>query len=213
MTKFIPNRSISIVKILGIALLSFIFCATAEATPTVRFTSGTTTVVLSDDFLSGLTLLGATVKPVAPATLDTSTKTATFPATAGILDLEDAKGELTHQGGLRFFTSDTRIHLLNFIIDTSGSSPVLTGEVVINSKYNGRVPLFDLKLPATVSLPLDLSGDTLEINNVAMTLSATAASTLNTLLRTNQLTQNFPVGTAKVSVKGRKLAVPGAPAT
>jgi hypothetical protein len=210
MAKHISGYRIFTIKFLCIAFFTLIFNLVAQAAPIARFTAGTTTIVLSDDFLSGLTLLGVTVKPVVPATFDPATKTARFPVTGGIADLANAQGELVHQGGLRFFTANTHVHLLNFIIDTSGSSPVLTGEVVINSKYIGRTVLFNLTLPAGVTLPVDLATDgTLEIADVALTLSPGAASTLNTALNTNLIKDNFPVGTAKVSLKGRKLAVSG----
>jgi hypothetical protein len=67
---------------------------------------------------------------------------------------------------------------MNFIIDTSGTTPLVTGDIVANNVFAARAPLFNAQLP-TLELPLDPTRRSLRIRSVALTLTAQAASALN----------------------------------
>jgi len=91
--------------------------------------------------------------------------------------------------------------LQSFIIDTT-AKPVITGLVVVNGKLLGRVPLFDLTLPAGFSLPLHLKENRLVLKGVGVTLDAQAAGALDAVFHVNAFTAGFPIGTAQVVAFG-----------
>ena len=102
------------------ASLLIVLCAAgpAAADPTARVAGGRTTVKLSDEFVCALGALGVAAAPIGPATLKRGF--AAFPIPGGALDLETARGDIFHTGGLSLSAGDTRVQLLNFVIDTQG---------------------------------------------------------------------------------------------
>jgi len=106
-----------------------------------------------------------------------------------------------HSGGLTLKAGDTKVALQSFIIDTT-TKPVITGLVVVNGKLLGRVPLFDLTLPAGFSLPLHLKENRLVLKGVGVTLDAQAAGALDAVFHVNAFTAGFPIGTAQVVAFG-----------
>jgi hypothetical protein len=99
---------------------------------------------------------------------------------------------LTLKGG------NTQVRLGSFIIDTT-ARPVITGLVIVNNKLAGRLPLFDLTLPAGFSLPLRLDEHRLILKGVGLTLDAQAAGALNAVFQVNAFAAGLPIGTAKVT--------------
>lgn len=165
--------------------------------------TGRTAVTLSSGFLAAASALGVTVTPVLPSSILTGV--VSFPITGGTLDLGTARGEIDHSGGLELRAGSTRVQLLNFVIDTT-ATPRLTGMVVANGSVVGRVHLFDLTLPAGITLPLMPDNELLTIPNTAVKLSETAATALNALFNVTAFTPGFEIGTARVSAfTGRRL--------
>jgi len=165
--------------------------------------TGRTAVTLSSGFLAAATTLGVSVTGVLPGQLVSGV--ASFPVTAGTLDLATAKGEIDHSGGLELRAGTTRVQLLNFVIDTTASAR-LTGIVVANGTLVGRVHLFDLTLPSGITLPLVPDNELLTIPNTMVKLSETAATALNALFNVTAFTPGFDVGTARVSAfTGRRV--------
>lgn len=158
--------------------------------------SGQTAVTLSASFLSAASSLGVSLAPVLPG--QQFGDLVSFPIIAGILDLATARGEIGHGGGLELRAGSTRVQLLNFAIDTSGA-PRLSGTVVANGTFIGRVHLFDLTLPSGITLPLQPQNELLTIPNTVVRLSETAATALNGLFNVTAFTPGFEVGTARVS--------------
>jgi len=168
----------------------------ALANPSVNLGSGQTRVFLSNDFLGALGALNLSAGSIGNGTL--SSGTATFPIVGGVLDLQNAKGEINHSGGLFLATRTTRVELSSFNIDTTGATPVLTGLVTANGDLVGRVPLFRLELPA-LTLPLQPQAfGTVFVPNVKVTLSPEAALALNSLFGVTAFTSGFNIGTAQV---------------
>ena len=160
---------------------------------------GRTSVTLSSGFVSALHTLGLTPGVVRPSDLEDG-KVA-FPVTGGVIDLQTARGEISHSGGLTLTAGSTEVRLQSFTIDTTGSSPVLTGLVIVDNKLVGRVPLFNLQLPAGLSLPLKPSTEgVLHLKGVGVTLTSTAAAALNGVFKTNAFAAGFEIGTANVYV-------------
>ena len=161
--------------------------------------TGRTSVKLSSTFTSALTDLNVSVGRVFPTEVENGS--VGFPVTGGAIDLDTASGNILHSGGLTLKAGDVKVALQSFIIDTT-AKPVITGLVVVNGKLVGRLPLFDLTLPAGFSLPLHLKENRLVLKGVGVTLDATAAGALNGVFNVNAFTPGFPIGTAQVVAYG-----------
>ena len=77
---------------------------------------------------------------------------------------------------------------------------MLTGIVTANGSIVGRIPLFNLALPAGISLPLVLppGPEILLIEGNRMTLTQEAATALNGVFATTAFPAGFDVGIASV---------------
>lgn len=162
-------------------------------TPSALF--GSTQVALSAELVGALGSLGVTPGAIFPTTIIAGT--ASFPIVSGAIELNTAKGEINHSGGLTLTAGTTRVRLTSFLIDTTGTAPVLTGLVAANDSVVGRVPLFNLA-PTGLTLPLKPGGGTL--NEVKLTLTQTAATALNAIFSVSAFTAGFPIGSAQVNV-------------
>jgi hypothetical protein len=173
--------------------------ATATAAPTADFRIGATSVHPDAGFLAAADSLGVSVTPI-------NGKRLVFPIIAGSIDLATAGGEILHSNGIELQAGSTVVELRNFIIDTTGAAPVLTGLVVVNESTVGRVPLFDLGLPAGLTLPLKPHPrfKTLKLEGVALTLTDDAATALNGIFSVSAFTEGLPIGTADVRAYGLK---------
>ena len=156
---------------------------------------GSTTVELSQGFVGALTSLNITPGSVFPASLHGTR--ASFPITDGSLDRQTLRGEIVHNGGLTLTRGNTRVKLKSFIIDTTGSGIVLTGLVSANGSVVGRIPLFDLQLPAGAA-SANFRPERVVLNGVAVTLRQEAAGALNAVFETNAFVAGFGIGTARV---------------
>lgn len=173
--------------------------APVSAAPSLNLGDGRTSVILSSEFLGALGALGLSAGAIGDGTLRSGV--AGFPVTGGVVDLGTAEAEINHSGGLFLAAGGNRVELSSFNIDTTGASAVLTGLVTVNGDLLGRVPLFDLTLPA-LTLPLrPQSFNTLFIPNVNVTLSATAASALSGVFGAT-VPAGLNIGTASVYAVG-----------
>ena len=169
------------------------------AAPTASIATGATTVTADAEFLAAAKSLNVTVAPI------TGTKLI-FKILAGNIDLANANGEILHGGGLVLKSATTKVELRNFIIDTTGDAPVLTGLVVANEVTVGRLPLFNLNLPLgfEASLPLKAKGTTksLTLSSIDMKLSDGAAKALNGAFKVSAFKAGLQIGMAKVQAFG-----------
>jgi hypothetical protein len=182
---------------MALLLLTPALSGAASARPSIIFGSGQTRVSLSNDFVVALGALNLSVGSVGNGyALGT---VAVFPVTGGVLDLQNAKGEINHSGGLFLATQSTRVELSSFNIETSGATPVLTGLVSVNGDFVGRIPLFRLELPA-LTLPLQSQPfGVVFIPGVKVTLAPEAAQALNSVFNVTAFAAGFNIGTAQVS--------------
>jgi hypothetical protein len=90
------------------------------------------------------------------------------------------------------------VKLQSFIIDSTGSEPVITGLVVEDGKLVGRVSLFRIAYPSGISLPLKPDHGVLKADNIGLSLTSPAASALNAAFHVTALSAGFDVGTADV---------------
>ncbi|GLQ45971.1 hypothetical protein GCM10007862_10220 [Dyella lipolytica] len=181
---------------LPIAASTALLAAPTYAAPTVTTYAGNTTVSLSQALLSALASLHVTASREFPAQLSGST--AKFPIPNGQIDLADAHGEITHSGGLNLIAGSTTVTLSDFVIDTTGSQPVLTGLVLANGSVVGRLPLFNLALTQAPQVHNFGFSGTLRIAGVDLTLTATAAGALNQAFNVTAFSAGIPIGTASV---------------
>lgn len=170
-----------------------VFSSVALAAPSDVYRGIRTDVTFSSVFASALESLGVSVKPLGNAKIINGK--AQFKIPLASLDLESAKGELVHSGGLRLKAGSTIVDLTNFIIDTTNTSDAyLSGLVKVNGSVVARLRLFDLTLPA-LSLPLPKQKNLL-IPNVVVELNAGAASVLNQVFGVSAFTGGLLIGDA-----------------
>lgn len=197
MTNLFFQKSRALRSLLALAAVLVFSNVTVFAAPSKSLFGGSTTVALSNDFLGAATSLGLSVRTIYPGRTSRRNRVS-FPITSGNLDLENAKGEIIHVGGLKISNQATTVRLTNFIIDTTGQQPVLTGLVQANGSVIGRVKLFKLELPA-LTLPLPDNVFQLNIPDVGVRLTAEAAAALNQIFGVNAFVEGFNIGTAHVS--------------
>jgi hypothetical protein len=194
MQRFAAKMSLAVSALAAVLALA---STTAVAQTTDTIEGGRTSVTLSSTFVNALGSLGLTPGTVNPTRLVNGV--VDFPITSGAIELDNASAQILHSGGLTLTKGSTKVVLESFIIDTTGSAPVITGLVVDNGKLLGRVQLFDLALPSDVTLPLQPECGSITLNGVVVTLDGTAASALNGIFNANgAFTSGFPIGTAQV---------------
>jgi len=172
----------------------------AIAAPTDPTDGGATTVELAPSFLAALTSLHVTPAAVFPGHIysDKEGVFARFPITTGEIDLGTVKAEVDHSGGLSLTAGSTVVKLTDFIIDLTGTTPVLTGLVIVDGSLLTRLPLFNLSLAhATVSA----KDERVVVGDVAVTLTAGAASALNGVFKITALGEGLAIGTATVRAR------------
>ncbi len=189
------SKALTLKSILFLALSSFSCCAFAQHTDTID--SGITTVTLSSGFVSALHSLDVSVGTVTPTHL--ADGEVSFPVVAGAVDLDTALGNILHSGGLTLTAGKTEVRLQSFIIDTTAPYPVITGLVVVDNKLVGRLPLFDLTLPAGLRLPLRTQGAfLLNLDDVKVDLDGEAAKALDKVFDVKAFKKGFEIGVANV---------------
>ena len=158
--------------------------------------TGTTYVTFSKSFVTAAQSLGLSLGTVSPT--EVVQGTAGFPITGGALEIDNAKGEILHNGGLTIRAGSTTVRLQDYVIDTTGASPVITGLVVVDGKVLGRVPLFNVLLPANFTLPLRPKNGILDVKYPKLTLTSTAATALNQVFGTTAFKSGFYIGFARI---------------
>ncbi|WP_233842605.1 hypothetical protein [Dyella sp. 2HG41-7] len=170
--------------------------APVSAAHIVTTFAGNTTVALSSTLLSALQTLHVSASPEFPASLSGST--ARFPIPNGQIDLANAHGEIDHGGGLNLTAGKTTVTLSEFVIDTIGAQPVLTGLVLANGNLVGRVPLFNIALTEGPQVQFGGYVGRLSIHGANLTLTAQAAAALNHAFNVSAFAAGIPIGTASV---------------
>jgi hypothetical protein len=183
---------------LSLALVAIVVTLTAssqvQAAPTVRLFGGLTSVELSADLVGALGTLNLSPGAIEPGALREGV--VRFPISGGGIDQANLSGDIFHVGGLSLTSADgTIVELFNFMIDTLGEQPVLTGLVAVNDDLVGRIPLFNLSL-ANAQVEGPLFG--LTIQGVAASLTVDAANALNAAFGVEAFVEGFNVGVATV---------------
>ncbi len=188
--------SVTKISRFAVVVLALTLVSASAFAQTVATVSGQTSVALSSTFLNALKSLGVTPGVLNPTTIS-SKAVATFPITGGALDAKSAAGQITHSGGLTLTAGKTEVAIENFIIDTTGSTPVLTGIASVNGSVAGALPLFDLALPKGLKIKV-VDGIFVNLPGVGVTLSSDAAATLNKVFGVSAFQAGLDIGTATV---------------
>jgi hypothetical protein len=184
-------------RIIAAAAAASIASTFVFAAPTLSVSYGDTSVKLDPVFVGALQSLSVTPSAIGYASLKNGV--AAFPVVDGDFDFGTAKGEFSHYGGLALKAGTTVVELTDFIIDTSGAAPALTGKVIVNDSFVARIPLFDLALPAlTLPLQAPRGWGQLRVPGVKVTLNAGAATALNAVFNVSAFAGGIPIGEATV---------------
>jgi hypothetical protein len=184
-------------KFAALSALALTFAASSQA-QTYPVEGGRTYVTLASEFAGALNSLSVFVGPIGKARILHGV--ASFPVNGGSLDVAAAKGEVTHNGGLFLTAGRTSVRLMDFNIDLTSSTPGLTGMVIANGAVVGRIRLFDIALPAGITLPLrPMAGRFFDLDGARLTLNSGAATALNGVFGISAFAGGFPIGTARVS--------------
>ncbi len=157
---------------------------------------GNTAVTLSQDLLSALGTLQVEAKGF--GTTDISDGIAEFDITGGAADVTNAKVDVLHDDGLTFRKNNTTVDVTDFIVDNLGDRATLSGLITVNGSLTSRLPLFDLNVSGVTP---SADTNTLQLQNVGVTLSNDAATALNQAFGGNSFTPGFNIGTAQSVIK------------
>ena len=184
---------------MGLLAVLFFVASLGLAQQTRTINNGMTELDLSDSAVSGLNALGITLDGASPTHI--SDGSAFITVVGGAIDLDTASGNVVHSGGLKLTQGNTEVRLESLIIDTTGPSPIVTGLVVVDKKMVGRLPVFNLTIPSGLTLPLVAEDNFfVHVKGFGVTLTAQAASALNSAFSTTGFTNGFDVGMANVFV-------------
>ena len=158
--------------------------------------SGVTTLRFTPTFESSLTTSG-----LAPGAVEESSLLDglfIFPVVEGAIDIDTARADIMHGGGVELLGQNVTVTFINFIVDTTSAAPQVTADLVVNNALVVRIPLFDVQLPP-LTLPLDTRSGRVSIPATAVTLRSEAAEILNRILATTNFTGGQPVGTSEMT--------------
>jgi len=161
---------------------------TASASASVPVVGKSTSVVVNPATAQALRQAGITITPVAPATAHT---VLLFPVSGGQVVVATLAGTIEHSGGLILSHGGKSVQLANFTVDTSTKQ--LTALVA-----GQRVPIFELNL-ASLKRATGPNG-TVIASDIRMTLTAQAATALNSALGLSTFVPGLPFGVATVTV-------------
>jgi hypothetical protein len=189
------SKAILVVAVASITAM--VHAQTPSQTPSVDY--GRTTVQFNSNFANFMQSVGVVITNLEGIPLQNNTFT--VQAVSGSVDLTTSAGEIEHTGGLFILAAGNVIRIQDLTIDTTTpTAPVITAEFIINDHFSSRIPLFNIQLPAPLTLPLQPQTGVLQENGLILTLSPAMASLLNTLFGGPVLQAGSNVGTANAYV-------------
>ena len=158
--------------------------------------SGITTLRFSPTFESSLTTSGLAPGAVGESSLLDGLFI--FPVVEGAIDIDTARADIMHGGGVELIGQNLNVTFINLIVDTTSAAPQVTADLVVNNALVVRIPLFDVQLPP-LTLPLDTRSGRVSIPATAVTLRSEAAEILNRILAATNFSGGQPVGTSEMT--------------
>ena len=156
----------------------------------VTLTGVATTLDLDPQTIGVLDDNNITITPLPPARR--SAEGVRFPVVGGRLRPDTFSGRIVHSGGLVISDGRRRVVLRDFVIETR------TGQLTADAG-TGRLPILNLDFSSGKRRDV---GATVALGDVPVTLTAAAASAVDTALSISVLTASIPVGLATVRVAG-----------
>jgi len=117
-----------------------------------------------------------------------------IPVTGGAINPTTTAAQITHSGGLTLTSGSMVVKLQSFLVDTTGSAPIITGLVGANGKLVGHITLVDLTQPRDFKLPVCEDAGTVTIPNIDVKLNTGAAEPLNSAFGVSAFTGELEVG-------------------
>ncbi len=158
--------------------------------------NGQTSVGLSPELVNALNSLNVEASGFGNTRIRNGV--ARFSITGGAVDLNNTRVEIIHNGGLTLRAGQTEVGLTDFVITNLNGQPTLTGLVVVNGDIVTRAPLFDLRV-GRIRTANRGGRNNLNISNVNVTLTETAAGALNQAFGVTAFTAGFNIGQARVN--------------
>lgn len=121
-----------------------------------------------------------------------------FPVVEGAIDIDSGRGEIIHGGGFQLVAQNLDVTFINLILDTTGATPFVTGDLVVNNAMILRIPIFDAQLPP-LTLPLDTRRGTIDIPATMFTLRPEAAEILNRIIPSTIFSSGQSVGSSEMT--------------
>jgi hypothetical protein len=162
---------------------------TQAATSPVAVVGQNTSVALNPVTAQALRAAGVAIAPVAPATAKTGVLV--FPESGGQIVVATLSGTIDHTGGVTLSHEGRSIVLSGFVLNTATKQ-------ITTTLAGQSVPVFDLNL-ASVRRASGVHGTVLA-SNITLTLTAQAASALNSSLGITLLKEGLPFGVATLTV-------------
>jgi hypothetical protein len=183
--------------ILAIAFtVSVAMARTGQAQSNIAIGAGVTTLRFAPSFESTVATSGLTLGAVGESSVLQGLFL--FPVVEGAIDIDSGRGEIIHGGGFQLVAQNLDVTFLNLIMDTTGATPFVTGDLVVNNATILRMPIFDVQFPL-LTLPLDVRRGTVDIPSTMITLRPEAADILNRIIASTIFTSGEPVGTSEMT--------------
>jgi hypothetical protein len=159
---------------------------------TLDIQDGDTAVTLSQELLDALGSLQVQAEGFGGTEIQNGA--VEFDITGGAADINDTKVDIFHDDGLTFRRGEDTVEVTDFNISNLDGQTVLSGLVTVNDNLVTRAPLFDLNVGNVV--PSTETG-TLQLQDVGINLTSTAATTLNDAFGVTSFTPGLNIGTAQ----------------
>jgi hypothetical protein len=173
------------------ALTTLLAAAPAAQARTVELDGGTTTLRLDASAARALSSLGVAVAPVSPSRARSTG--ITFPITGGAVRATDARGRITHDGGLRLRAGGTTVALRDFTIAVRADHSTISAAVGDDRVSPFLVDLSDAELART--------DGGVRVSGVVVRLSGVGARALNRAFGTDALRRGLRLGVATVDAR------------
>jgi hypothetical protein len=159
--------------------------------------SGATTLRFAPTFESTVSTSGLTIQALEESNVFQGLFI--FPILEGVIDLDSARGDIIHGGGFSLTGQNLDVRFYNLIIDTTGATPFVSADLVVNDAMVVRIALFDLQLPP-LTLPLDARTGVMTISSTSVTLRSEAANILNQIVGASTFRGGEVVGLSELTL-------------
>jgi hypothetical protein len=153
---------------------------------------GRTTVTLTKGFID--TLANANIVATTAYGSQLFNGKVDFPITSGAVSLKTIAGQLLHSGGINLTLGSKVVRLDSLVFNTLSDKPFVTGLVIVDGKFVGRIKLFNVELPSDLTFPIVPKDGDFFLSDVKLTLDEEAATALNTAFSVKTFTTGADFG-------------------